>query len=129
MKTYSKPDFFVTEFTPNESIAICPEESVYNEVTVSCVISGTHDIFYDKCDDNYNNLIIVSYNGGEYLVWANTNGGGGGPRAMGGSSTLQAILQAGASQGLLPSDAANNWQNYHAGLISPDIEKTRNSSI
>lgn len=150
---YMKPAFDVTEFQLNESIATCPTSSTYNPVTVNCVISGTHDIFYSNCEANYNDLTIVSYNGQEYLVWDKTNSGGnqgGGRNSIGGVSTfarpgqggnegdsgsslLQAILQAGENAGILPSggtdDASDNWGNYHAGPITPDITSTRNSSL
>lgn len=154
---YMKPTFDVTEFQLNESIATCPTTDTYNPVTVSCVISGTHAIFYGNCDSNYNDLTIVTYNGKQYLVWANTNSGGGNPgggsgkNSLGvstfagggsnqggndndnGSSLLQAILQAGEDAGILPTggtdDASNNWGSYHAGPITPDITSTRNSSL
>lgn len=130
---YVKPELNVTLFNLNDTIAACPVVDTYNPVTVYCVISGTHDIFYGNCESNYNDMTIVSYNGQEYLVWANSHGGGnnggraGGPGQGGGgnssgSSLLQAILAAGG----LDSD---NWQNYHAGPINPDITSTRNSSI
>lgn len=138
MKNYVKPDVFVTEFQVNEAVAYCDPTNVYNEVTVNCVITGSHDIFYDLCDSNYNNCLIITYNGGEYLVWANTSGGGagsgsrkggGGTGGTGGgmdSSLLEAILDAGVAQGKI--SAGYNWSDYHAGLITPDITSVRNQS-
>lgn len=93
MMEYNKPEFFVTEFTPNSSIAICPEESFTADsmVTVNCVISGTHSIFYDLCEEasegaDYDDLTIVNdfytytgqgnnktYTQNDYLIWGKEN--------------------------------------------------------
>ena len=82
MREYNKPEFFVTEFAANHAISSCPVNDTYKPVTVDCVITGSHAIFYGNCSSNYNNLTVIknfytttngttSYN--DYLVWGGEN--------------------------------------------------------
>lgn len=159
MKMYVKPDFEMTVFNLNESVASCPVTNTYNPVRVDCVITMHHHIFYTNCSTvsdctetndcdggiNYSDAKIVSYNGAEYLVWpfsssnqnqgittyAGGNSGNGGNRPGSDSDTGRSTLKAIISAGKSQGVLNNSYgtNNTHAGLITPDIDAVRNASI
>ncbi len=125
-KTYSKPDFTMMRFSTNDSVATCPTTENYNEVTVNCIISGTHDVFYGSCDSNYSSMRIVTVTSDVSL-----------------NSAMDAInylvdLEDGTIDGNYKSGnytlSAGTYMIWtsgqtHAGLVSPDITSTVNSSL
>ncbi|MCD7819126.1 MAG: hypothetical protein LUH07_08765 [Lachnospiraceae bacterium] len=56
-KVYSKPNFTMMRFTLSDNVATS-ECDYYSPVTIPCLITGSHTIFYNDCGNgnNYNNL-------------------------------------------------------------------------
>lgn len=139
MKSYIKPMFTVSVFDLNESIAACSASETYNPVRVDCVISNHHHIFYDNCTTtwcnrsgcdggiDYEDATIVEYNSAEYLVWKKQGRAKGDDH--GNNVTIQDILKEGEDQGLFQKGTSNNWMDYHAGKITPDIQNVINASV
>lgn len=158
MKAYNKPEFYVTEFVPNQAVSVCPEETLTADtmVKVNCVISGSHSIFYDNCAKvsegaDYDNLTVVkdfytksgnTTTKNDYLVWGRSNNvqlpvgeidattktdwkGSSAANAASskGSSLIDALVD------LILGKDQHDYQKYHAGVITPDVYKVRNSSI
>lgn len=73
MKNYVKPDVLVTKFQLNNSIALCSPEEVNDleaaSVTVHCVKTNRHEVFYNNCSSNYSNATKVTYGGQTYMQW------------------------------------------------------------
>lgn len=115
---YTKPEFYVTKFRANEVIASgCSQEDTYNPVSVDCLKTGSHEIFYDNCDTDYNNCTIVEYDGDEYLVWDLHNGGGSSQGGEHNDRLFNKITQ-----------ATGVGQMVHIGRITPDIDSVINHS-
>ncbi|MBQ8617294.1 MAG: hypothetical protein IJ418_07230 [Clostridia bacterium] len=72
MMEYKKPEFFVTEFVPNEAVTMCISESeptaTQQPKDVHCIIDGEDTIFYSNCSGRPNFGIDVSEDEG-YLFW------------------------------------------------------------
>ena len=130
MKKYIKPDMLINKFAVNEAVAYCDPTQVYNEVTVNCVITSSHKIFYtstngSKCDSDYNSMAIVTYNGTAYLVWSESFTVTAGSYNAGSGETLTGMN---LLNKLAKATGASSAQGYHAGPINADIESVRNQS-
>lgn len=79
---YTKPEFLVTEFTPNEAISLCQDTTdiEWNNQTVQCVVNGTEAIFYSGCQNQVSDgsiKYLEAYSGdgftideGYYYCWS-----------------------------------------------------------
>ncbi|MGN0479533.1 MAG: hypothetical protein ACI4GO_08875 [Hominenteromicrobium sp.] len=123
MKKYVKADVLITEFALNETVAVCDPTTVYNQVTVPCLKTGTHTLFYTNCDTNYNNCKVFNYNGTEYLIWDFNNGGGSSGGGLGQDKLFDEVAKAAQRAGVISSTMV------HIGPITPDITSVVNSSI
>ena len=136
MQRYKSPEMQITKFATNGSVSYCDSTNVYNSVTISCLVEGSHKVFYDGCETNYNDLYFVSYEGVTYLVWtedsdASVNSGvssGNIISASGytGSSTSGANFVEWLCSYVYSSVSTGG--EYHAGILTTDITSVVNQS-
>ncbi|MCD7809214.1 MAG: hypothetical protein LUH02_07715 [Erysipelotrichaceae bacterium] len=136
MREYTKPIMNVERFTTDLNFADSSCD-YYAQVNVPCIITGSHNVFYDACgDDNYNDMTVVTVTSSitlsskdvaiEYLsdlIDGTINGNyssnpGFGPDGQGSSCTLA------AGKYLIWSDGTLT----HAGLVTPQVQSGINAS-
>lgn len=80
MKTYNKPDFFVNEFEPSESVASCQKVVTGTQVTttypaqsVTCAIGGQSEVVFNSgttgCNTSASKYAFGYYDGVYYFCW------------------------------------------------------------
>lgn len=150
---YSKPEMMVTVFDLNQAVAACAPSIQYNQVTVSCVVTEDHKVFYDGCEYDYDDMAIVknfyTRSGGnstaeanDYLVWAMegytvTSGtvvDASERTDFAGSSAEKASTSSGPSlvdaiMDVFFGQNGNYEYGYHAGVITPNVKSVVNSSL
>lgn len=127
MKKYVRPDVFVTEFQANEAVALCETTTQTNwpSQTITCVVDGDTQIFYDGCTESASNGILVYMDDptyvteGWYYVWYNGNVG------TQPSATEQKMIDEVLSA---PSVNKKGTPGWHAGLASNTIISIHNHS-
>lgn len=108
MKSYSKPEFFVTEFTMNEAIAACDSKvtgtnvtTVYPAQTVTCAIGGqTEHVFSNGtsgCATAASKYAFGYYDKVYYFCWYADTG----------------------SSGVIPTDAQKKLMASVTGVSNP----------
>lgn len=145
-RTYAKPSMTVERFLANVAVATCEPENVYTQVPVDCLASGSHTIFYDRCEPNYNDCAIVITPTASYLVWAGANltplpageyyyNGTIGSGPSGVDTLVGVVLNSstssragGGGNGGNGGSGGNDANNYHAGVINPKITSVVNTS-
>lgn len=150
---YSKPEINVVAFDLNQTVASCDPETTYEQVSVPCVVTQSHTIFYAGCDANYNDLAIVNnfYTTSQgktvannYLVWS-TNRNIIIPASVidmtdetykdiAGSSSDNACTKTktglvDALVDLFLGSGDHSSADYHAGIITPKITSVVNASL
>lgn len=135
MEKYKSPEMQVTKFATNKSVSYCDPTTVYNQVSIYCLVNGTHTVFYSSCDTNYNDLYFVSYGDETYLVWS-TDSNARVKSDVSSGTVIEASGYGGSASGAnfvewLCSYVYSNVSAggfFHAGILTDDIESVVNQS-
>ena len=79
MKSYNRPEIFVTEFMANEAVAGCDRvvtgtetTTTYDKQTVYCIIGGQTETVFNTasdCSTSSSQWGVTEYSGKMYFVW------------------------------------------------------------